>query len=49
MNLGVSQAELRRVIPPIWQANEPLGEWPQTLTMQLLEERYARDDWNFAR
>jgi lipoate-protein ligase A len=48
-NLPISPTDLRAALTAEWNANEPLAPWPQALTARLVEERYARDDWNFRR
>ena len=45
-NLPLPAAELRAVLVEAWQAREPLGDWPQALTRQLVAEKYSRQEWN---
>ena len=45
-NLPCRADDLRAALHTAWNATEPLAEWPDELTRQLVAERYARDDWN---
>lgn len=45
-NLPVSGDDLRRVLAQSFSATEPLVDWPQALTAQLVASRYGRNEWN---
>ena len=45
-NLPAAGAAIRRALIDAWQAADPLADWPQARTEQLVEEKYARDEWN---
>lgn len=46
-NISTSGDQLRRAIRESWQAENALAEWPETAMRKLVDERYARDEWNF--
>ncbi|MGY8767542.1 MAG: lipoate--protein ligase family protein [Pirellulales bacterium] len=45
-NLPVAIDKLRTELQTAWQANEPLTDWPETLTSNLVAEKYSQDSWN---
>lgn len=45
-NVPVPAAALRRALVAGFAADEPLTDWPVQRTAQLVDERYARADWN---
>jgi lipoate---protein ligase len=49
MNIAVSAAELRATLRHGFGANEPLSDWPQARTAQLVASRYSQDSWNLLR
>jgi lipoate-protein ligase A len=48
-NLPASSSELRRALAQSFAASEPLADWPQALTADLVASRYSRDQWNLQR
>jgi lipoate-protein ligase A len=48
-NVDVPTKTLRQCLIDQWSANQPLIDWPQETTSQLVEEKYSRDDWNLKR
>lgn len=48
-NLPISRETLRNALIESWEANEPLTEWPQQRTADLVAERYASVEWNAMR
>jgi lipoate-protein ligase A len=49
MNLPVDATCLRRALIAAWGADEPLVDWPRTLTERLVAERYSVREWNYRR
>lgn len=45
-NVLLERATLRAALAAAWQASEPLAEWPEALTQQLVREKYSRAEWN---
>jgi lipoate-protein ligase A len=45
-NLGVAVEEVKRILRAVWQAEQPLMNWPQERARALVEEKYGRDDWH---
>jgi lipoate-protein ligase A len=45
--LPTTTAILANAIQTQWSANAPLKTWPQSMTRQLAEEKYSRQQWNF--
>jgi lipoate-protein ligase A len=45
-NLSIDVSKFRLALARVWQANEPLEDWPHAKTQTLVEQRYGRDDWN---
>ena len=43
--LPIDMDALRQAIAEQWSAKEDLVRWPETLTQQLMEEKYLCDDW----
>jgi lipoate-protein ligase A len=37
---------LRRALAAVWNAVEPLADWPHARTARLVAERYGREEWN---
>jgi lipoate---protein ligase len=48
-NLPVGGADLRQALSAGFDANEVLENWPQSLTQQLVDERYGQKAWNLQR
>lgn len=48
-NVDVQPETLRQCMIEQWGANQPLTDWPQDTTAQLVDEKYSRDDWNLKR
>ena len=48
-NLAASENDLRLALADVWQAHEPLKDWPRERTAQLVEERYRRAEWHESR
>lgn len=48
-NLEIPAATLRESLIAGFQANQPLTDWPQQRTEQLVAAHYSRDDWNLQR
>lgn len=47
MNLNVPADCIENALREEWQANEVLGALPQERMLQLINEKYARDEWNY--
>ena len=45
--LPLNTDALREAIIEQWAAQERLAEWPETLTNQLMREKYATEAWTF--
>jgi lipoate-protein ligase A len=45
-NLPTTAEALRSVLQSEWKAVDVRTQWPQRRTADLVEQRYARDDWN---
>jgi lipoate-protein ligase A len=45
-NLPLPAAAIHRALKDVWDASEPLGDWPQALTARLAAEKYMRPQWN---
>jgi lipoate-protein ligase A len=45
-NIAATADQLRKAISAAWNADEPLGDWPQAETARLVAEKYSRDEWN---
>ena len=45
-NLPLAALEIRSLLIAAWDAVEPLGRWPRERTARLVDERYARREWN---
>jgi len=45
-NLPTTADQLRQAISAAWNADEPLGDWPEAETARLVAEKYTRDEWN---
>ncbi|MCC9606953.1 lipoate--protein ligase family protein [Blastopirellula sp. JC732] len=45
-NLPISREQLKAALIETWGADQPLTEWPQQRTADLVAERYATDEWN---
>jgi lipoate-protein ligase A len=45
-NLPATAEQLRAALCAVWQANEPLADWPQAETARLAAEKYSLDAWN---
>jgi len=48
-NIDASPSALRNELARQWEAKSPLTDWPRDATTRLVEEKYARDDWNLMR
>lgn len=48
-NLGISADDLRATLSDAWQADRLCDRWPRARVRQLVDERYRRDEWHFAR
>ena len=46
-NLPLDRGTLRAAVIEAYGAKEPLQDWPQALTVELVAEKYSQDDWNF--
>ena len=46
-NLKISASELRASLIVGWKAEVPLQNWPEAQVSQLVEQKYARSNWNF--
>jgi lipoate-protein ligase A len=49
MNLDADRTHLVRAMTDGFGATAALDQWPQTLTQQLAESRYAKEEWNRSR
>jgi lipoate---protein ligase len=47
MNLPLSRQTLVETVHRAWPAIESTAEWPRQRVAQLVEERFARESWNF--
>jgi lipoate-protein ligase A len=45
-NLPLDRSTLREAVLAAFPTSGTLDDWPQELTAKLVEEKYARDDWN---
>jgi lipoate-protein ligase A len=45
-NLPTTAEQLREAISAAWNADEPLGDWPEAEMARLVAEKYSRDEWN---
>lgn len=45
-NLPLSSAALRAALRSAWQAEEPVDGWPRPAVARLVDEKYARAEWN---
>ena len=48
-NLVVPRNVIHAALLDAWKLTGPLHSWPETLTDQLVYEKYSRDTWNLAR
>jgi lipoate-protein ligase A len=48
-NLPVGWAAIREVLIAAWQAEPVAADWPRDRTRELVERRYATDEWNLQR
>src|SRR5262245_9146352 len=48
-NLPANGEALTSALTAAFGATAPLADWPQTLTQQLVTERYSQATWNFQR
>ena len=46
MNLSVPSHSLKSALQKSWQANQPLAQVPYGEISKLVEQKYARDEWN---
>jgi lipoate-protein ligase A len=46
-NVKVSASDLRDALREVWQASDPVHDWPKTTTHKLVDEKYKLDEWNF--
>ena len=46
-NLDINPTELRDAVADAWQADEHSDNWPQSMTRDLVHEKYKLDGWNF--
>lgn len=46
-NIPLGRAQVKTALAQVFGANETSTEVPHALMNRLIEERYARDDWNF--
>jgi lipoate-protein ligase A len=44
-NLDLPGEELKRRLRAEWQANEPLGSWPEETVRQLVRDKYGLTEW----
>lgn len=47
MNIGLDCRELRAALTEQWQANAALHAWPESLTAELVEQRYRQANWHY--
>jgi lipoate-protein ligase A len=45
-NLPVAAADIRRALISVWNAVEPIADWPRELTASLAAEKYGNPHWN---
>jgi lipoate-protein ligase A len=45
-NVPLGRAALKTALTEAWGASDPLQDWPEGLTQQLVREKYSRDEWN---
>ena len=48
-NLPADAQQLRRALQEAWHAEQPIDQWPQVRTAELVQKRYADDQWNRSR
>src|SRR5436190_12385287 len=48
-NLKISAGDLRKALPTCFEANQPLADWPQHRTTELVTFRYSQETWNLHR
>lgn len=46
INLEVNQTALSKAIQNSWKAEQSLTNWPEARTLELLDSRYLRPEWN---
>lgn len=49
INLGVGVETLCSALQQSWQALEPLADWPEVKTQELLDSRYLRPEWHLGK
>ena len=47
MNLKVAPAVVKQALLECWQASQPLTELPTAEVQRLVQEKYARTEWNY--
>lgn len=45
LNLPVDADLLRQQLRAVWQAETPLGNWPQARVVTLVKEKYSQSEW----
>lgn len=46
-NIEISPSDLRQGLQSVWSAQEAVSTWPIEKTLELVEARYSKDEWNF--
>jgi lipoate-protein ligase A len=44
-NLPIKAETLEKILREVWQAEEPLTDWPAGEVQRLVEEKYMRGEW----
>lgn len=45
VNLPTTAADLKALVRKVWDARQPVTDWPDALVRQLVAEKYARLEW----
>ena len=45
-NLPIAADALASLLRAVWQADEPLSDWPTDTVENLVADKYSQDDWN---
>lgn len=47
--LNLPAARIRAALCQVWQAHQPMEDWPKEATGALASTKYSQDEWNFKR